>query len=99
MAARPLADVRDAALFPNYFGQTCYQFIHKVITKSEKIILKKEKVANANVRTVFTHFLQTVSLCHGQVSAGKNPPLTDTWLNWSKMAYSVKTTRMTKYVS
>jgi len=23
MAARLLADVRDAALFPNYFGQTC----------------------------------------------------------------------------
>ena len=23
MAARPLADIRDAALFPNYFGQTC----------------------------------------------------------------------------
>ena len=24
MAPRPLADVRDAALFPNYFGQTCH---------------------------------------------------------------------------
>jgi len=24
MAARSLAEIRDAALFPNYFGQTCY---------------------------------------------------------------------------
>ena len=30
MAARYLADVRDAALFPNYFGQTCYTY-HRVI--------------------------------------------------------------------
>ena len=28
MAARSLTEVRDAALFPNYYGQTCYHHHH-----------------------------------------------------------------------
>ena len=38
MAARPLADVRDAALFPNYFGQTCYYYLHAIHAAEAGII-------------------------------------------------------------